>query len=562
MSTESPGSSYNPFEERLALMRDARGNGTGVHHEQTLRDLVRGMARRRWTLLGVALTVFLAVTVWAFTATPRYRASSRVRIQPKNNSPTSMITDQLSSSVPGASLLGLDKDDIDTEVGILRSERVSDAAIDSLALGVRVKQPAASRAAVLSARVVDPAIDVDGKLTLTRNAGGRYRVEKSDLDDVVVPAEMIPGAPIRIGGFMITLAPTLATGGPDKIVVQLLPRYKVYKLLAKRLVIAQQEGGSKLIEVMFDDPDRMLAVQVVNVLVNAYLSYTTNTEETDDTTAVVTLRAQVDSTARRLAAAEQALRSYEERSKLIVPDEQAAAQIKRLAAISEEVDKISVERSALARMLTLIEERAKGSAGPAAYRQLVTFPTLITNKAIQDMLAVLVDLENKRSLLSVRRTESNDEYRNLTTRISEIERQLYVVGPQYLESLDQSLKTTSIAVQAITDTLGAMPEAAMQYGRFLRDRTILDATYLALIKQLKQAELRDVLRTQRVRIVDTPRPANPDDPSFPKKPVMLTLGAVLGLAVALMLGLAIELWREPTTTTVVVDATRNDPVRV
>jgi hypothetical protein len=132
------------------------------------------------------------------------------------------------------------------------------------------------------------------------------------------------------------------------------------------------------------------------------------------------LRAQVDSTARRLAVAEQALKNYEERSRLIVPEEQATAQIKRLAAISEEVDKISVERSALARMLALIEERAKGSAGPAAYRQLVTFPTLITNKAIQDMLAVLVDLENQRSLLGVKRTEANDEYRQLTNLITEI----------------------------------------------------------------------------------------------------------------------------------------------
>lgn len=562
MNNDSSGSSYsNPFEERLAITRDVRQNGAGHHDEQTLRDLVRGMARRRWLLAGVALTVFTAVAFWAFTATPRYRASSRIRIQPKSNSPTSMITDQLASSMPGASLLGLDKDDIDTEVGILRSERVSDVAIDSLALGVRVKQPAASRAAVLAARVVDPAVDVDGKLTLTRVASGRYRVEKKDLDDVVVPAEMIPGAPIRIGGFMLTLAPTLATGGPEQIVVQLLPRYKVYKLLAKRLVIAQQEGGSKLIEVMYDDPDRALAVQVVNLLVNTYVAYTTANEETDDTTAVATLRAQVDSTARRLAVAEVALRDYEERSKLIVPEEQAAAQIKRLAAISEEVDKISIERAALARMLALIEERAKGTAGSTAYRQLVTFPTLITNKAIQDMLAVLVDLENQRSLLAAKRTEANVDYRNLTERINEIERQLYVVGPQYLESLDQSLTTTATTVQAITDTLGAMPAAAMQYGRFLRDRTILDATYLAMIKQLKQAELRDVLRTQRVRVVDLPRIANPDDPSFPKKPVMLTLGAVLGMAVALMLGLAMELWREPTTV-VVREPARAEPARV
>jgi uncharacterized protein involved in exopolysaccharide biosynthesis len=42
--------------------------------------------------------------------------------------------------------------------------------------------------------------------------------------------------------------------------------------------------------------------------------------------------------------------------------------------------------------------------------------------------------------------------------------------------------------------------------------------------------------------VDIPRVANPDDPAFPKTLVMLALGAVLGVTMALMLGLFLELW--------------------
>jgi len=100
-------------------------------------------------------------------------------------------------------------------------------------------------------------------------------------------------------------------------------------------------------------------------------------------------------------------------------------------------------------------------------------------------------------------------------------------------------------VTALMDTLGAMPAAATQYGRLVRDRTVLDAMYLALQKQLKQAELKDVLRQKKVRIVDAPRIANAKDPAFPKKPVMLALGAVLGIVLAFTAGLALELWREP-----------------
>ena len=116
----------------------------------------------------------------------------------------------------------------------------------------------------------------------------------------------------------------------------------------------------------------------------------------------------------------------------------------------------------------------------------------------------------------------------MTDRITQIERQLYQTGPQYLESLDQQLATTVNAVTALTDTLNAMPAAAMQYGRLVRDRTVLEAIYLALQKQLKAAELKDVLRQEHVRVVDTPRVANAEDPVFPKKAVMLVLGAILG----------------------------------
>jgi uncharacterized protein involved in exopolysaccharide biosynthesis len=272
------------------------------------------------------------------------------------------------------------------------------------------------------------------------------------------------------------------------------------------------------------------------------VAYTTANERTQDTTTVVELRLQVDSTARRLAAAELALRSFEEGSHLIAPQDQATAQVKRISAISAHVDAISVERNALSKMLTIIQQRSQSGTDASAYRQLATFPSLITNRAIQDLLQSLVDLENKRSALGVRRTEANDEYRQLTGRITEIEQQLYQLGPQYLESLDQQLAMTVRTVTALNDTLQAMPGAAMQYGRLLRDRTLLEATYLGLQKQVKAAELRDVLRQERVRVVDAPRVANIKDPSFPKKAVMLALGAVLGLALALAAGLAMDVW--------------------
>lgn len=535
-----PGSDWSPGGS-------GSSNGREAPRDVSLRELAHRVAGRRWLLLGVALVTFATVAAYTFVATPRFRSEARLRIETQSQgSPlTSMVSDQ-TSSLPGASLLGLGRDELETEIGVLRSDRIADAMIDTLALGIRVTSPAASRARILTARTVDPAIDADGKLTLTREASGRYRVERKKLDDVgPLPPFFEPGAPVRIGGLMLTLSPDLRRGGPEVIKIRVLPRYEVHKLLDRRLVIGRQEGGSRLVEVAYEDPDRVLASQVVSRMVDEYTTYSNRTQRSDDTTAVLRLRGQVDSTARKLSESETALRAFEERVKLIAPQEQATAQIKRLSAISTRVDAIAVERNALSRMLVLIEQRSRGGTDATAYRQLATFPTLITNRAIQDLLQSLIELENKRSELGMRRTAANDDYRTMTERITQIERQLYQTGPQYLESLDQQLATTVSTVTALTDTLNAMPAAAMQYGRLVRDRTVLEAIYLALQKQLKTAELKDVLRQERVRVVDSPRIANPDDPAFPKKAVMLVLGAVLGGALALTIALVIELWRSP-----------------
>ena len=522
-------------------------NGRHAPRDVSLRELTHRVASRRWLLAAIAAVAFGAVATWTLLATPRYRSEARLRIEtPSQGSPLASTLSDQASSLPGASLLGFARDELETEIAVLRSDRIADAMIDTLALGMRVMSPAANRARILTARTVDPAIDADGKLTLTRTSNGSYRVERKKLDDVgPLPAALEPGAPLRVGGLMLTLSPDLRRGGPETIKIRILPRYEVHKLLERRLLIGRQEGGSRLVEVSYEDPDRALATQVVQRVVDEYTTYSNRTQRSDDTTAVLRLRAQVDSTSLKLGVSESALRSFEERAKLIAPEEQATAQIKRLSAISTRVDAISVERNALSRMLEVIDQRSRGGADAAAYRQLATFPTLITNRAIQDLLQSLVDLENKRSELGMRRTAANDDYRQMTDRITQIERQLYQVGPQYLESLDQQLATTVQAVTSLTDTLNTMPAAAMQYGRLVRDRTVLEAIYLALEKQLKAAELKDALRQERVRVVDAPRMANPDDVAFPKKIVMLVVGAVLGLVLALTVGLVIELWRTP-----------------
>jgi uncharacterized protein involved in exopolysaccharide biosynthesis len=512
-----------------------------THTEQSLRDLLRRIARRRRLLLIVAVTVFVAVAAWTFLATPRYASQAVLRIESKSSMPS--LPDAV-KDLAGGGLAGLAKDELETDVGVLKSARMSDATIDALGLAVQVVRPSADRARVIRVRVLD-STDVDGKLTLSRRDDGRYDVDADDLEEYgPLPPVLAPGDSVRVGSLRLTLPENLRAGGPSTIKLRLLPRYKVHERLEKRLTIRQQEGGSRLVEVTFEDPDRRLAAQVVDRLVREYVAYTLESDQRDEGAQIRELQAALARTAARLASAEDQLRRFQQRARVVLPTEQAEEQVKRIALLDSRVDAIRIERDALARLVGLIRDRSRGDGDATASRQLATFPSLITNRAIQDLLQSLTELEARRSTLSLTRTESNAELKQITERIAALDQQLYRTGSQYLESLDQQLASTTRAVGTLNDTLTLLPATALQYARLTRDRTILDSEYVALYKQLKITELQEVLRKEKVKVVDPPRVANPDDPAFPRRTVQLVLGVVLALVLAFAVGLGVELWSE------------------
>ena len=482
--------------------------------------------------------VFLSIAAWTFLATPRYKSSALLRIA--SNQQTSGLLDQL-QSVPGLGLMGLGKDELETEVGVLKSRRVAEAVIDSLALTVRMQQPKAVRDSVINARLLSDA-DVDGTLTFVRGSDGRYAVTAEKLTGATLTTTTVSvGDTLRVGSVMLQLSPVLKTSPIDRIEIALLPRYKALKQMDDKLEIRQQEGGSRLVSVAFEDADRFLAARAVGRVVGEYVGYSNYNEHSEDAFRTRELRHTVDSVARALNTAEERLRQFKEAQKILLPDEQVTQQLKRIGVLRTQLDGLEVEHSALARMLAIVDTRSNNATESVAYRQLATFPSLITNKAIQDYLANLADLENKRSELSVRRTGENVEMRQLTTRISELESQLERVGQQYLESLDQQIAVATASVKDMTSDLDVFPRQEMEYVRLVRERTLANEAFITLEKQLKQTELATAMHIEKVRVVDSAKVANARDKEFPKTAVQLLLGAILGVTVALAIAFGREL---------------------
>ena len=138
----------------------------------TLKDLILSVFQR-WLLVGsVVGFVFAVVVAWTFLATPLYQSTAVLRIM-DDRSGTGLA--QQLGDVPGAELLGFDRDELESEVGVLRSWRLTEGVVDSLALTVEVKKPSGIREEILEVVAIGNP-EWEGKLSLRDEGGGVYSV--------------------------------------------------------------------------------------------------------------------------------------------------------------------------------------------------------------------------------------------------------------------------------------------------------------------------------------------------------------------------------------------------
>lgn len=509
----------------------------------TLKELIQRLLRH-WILLGsVWGGVLLAVVIWTFVATPKYQSTAVIRIL--DDQQEMGLASQL-GDLPGASMLGLGRDKLETEIGVLKSWRLAEAVVDSQALPVRLQRPRGTRSEVLEVLALgDP--EGEAEITFRHQGGGSYSVlieEEDEPDRIEGPIG--PGQEIGFKGYTLRLASAIQEDPPGRIRVTIVPRYEAVDDLREELDIRRQEGGSRLVEVSLTHPDRELAAAVVNGILSEYVAYKTTVEHAESRYTAQELNQEVAEYGVRLAEAEERLRAYQEANQVVAPEEQATQQVRRYAEILIQRDALEVERSSLSELLGLIESRTAQTldapGDSTAYRQLATFPSLISNQAIQDLLMLLLEMENERSALLILRQPENRDVQQLTGRIGELESQLFRLGANYLESLDGQLVSVDVTLDGIMEELEAFPEKEMEYLRLYRNRTILNEAYVMLQAQLSLTEVQDAIRDRGVRIVDDGLVAHEDDPEFPKPLVNVLLGMILGGALAVSAVLVRDFW--------------------
>lgn len=480
----------------------------------------------------------MAVT---FAITPVYEGEASLRVQSDRADSMMGRLGGMMGDVDDAIPMGLGlpslggESDVQTQIGILGSRRILEWVADSLALHVSLARPWREfRSDVLHVLEAGPEAP-RGTYVLRRQRDGTYRASAwLTPESVELPKSVRIGEPFRIGPMALVLEPALADDPPRTVWFQVQPFRRMVRKLRREVRIQREDSGSRLVEIRYRHPDPALARAFVNGVVDRFMEYSEEFNKMDSGREVEILTDQLARYTAELAAAEDRLQAFQESRRIIHPEEQAIAQVERIAEVMVARDAMHVEREALAALLGDVDTRAaraSASSSESPYRHLATFPSFITNDAVQELLRNLTALENTRSELLVRRTEENIDVRMVQARVREVEEQIHTMATDYLGSLEIQLASANAALDRFGIEVEAMPAVEIEYARRHRDRRLLSEIYLHLQARLTEARIQETIDDARVRVVDLG--VIEDRPAFPRPAISMALALVLGLMVGL-----------------------------
>lgn len=489
-------------------------------------DIWHTLRRNRWMVAGVTALLLALGALFTWMQAPVYESAGSVLIDDKE--PGISLMAELAPLAGGGSGRG-----VETDMVVMRSRLIAEAVADSLALHVDVARPRVARGEILDV-IFAPRTQVLRKYTLTRQEDGTYRAEGKGMR----PATVRVGQPARLGQTTVMLKPSVNRTRPEEIVVVVQPFRTAVAGLRRTLGVSRESREVMVVNLNYRHTDPQLAAAVPNAAAQQFIRHKTGGESAEAASLVSFLREQVSGYEGQLRAAETDLRTFREASRVVAPKEEATEQVKQLALRTAERDARRAERDALAGLLQRVASTPQAEGGTSPYRQLASFPIFLQNRLVQDLVASITTLENRRTELLVQRTESHPEVVGINERITQLEQQLYRTARGYLESVDSELASIEGELARFGTELQNIPARELEFARRQREQALLEELYTLLQTRLKEAEIANAVEPTNIRVLDTA--LVPDRPVSPSPLKNLVLAGAFGLLLGVGLAMGLE----------------------
>lgn len=506
-------------------LRPAPPGARGPREDLRLEDIWTALVRSKWLLLGCTLLSVGAAVGYSIWAVPSYDASTTIRIQERQLD-LSEIYKTLSTGVATS--------DLATEMEVLNSRALREAAATTLGLQVQLIEPErVSRQQLLSNIAVDSTAELE-TYKLVRRPDKRFEITTADSGRRV--GTTTADGLFQLQGASFQLTPLARTYDQLEIGVQSLE--SVVDALGGAVTVDQPRKDAYIVTVGYQSSDSLLARDVPNAITSQYLARRQSNQSEDARNTATFLKEQLARVSLELSDAEESFRSFKEKRQVLDPQVEGSTEVGRL--VSQEADRSSLEaeRQALAKSLSEIESGPPtDSLGISRYQQLVGLPFFLKNPSAGALLSSLMTAQADRAGLT-RATAKDPDAEVLDAKISALQRQLHSMVTTYLDGLTNQVASLNQQLSLFQRQLDSIPGKQLQFGRLDRRVKALEDIYTLLQGRLQEAEIAQAAKDISVQVVDTA--VAPSAPSSPN----MTLNCAVAIALGILTGLFGTLIRE------------------
>lgn len=461
-----------------------------------LRDYLRVLIKRRWTIISLFALVVLSVAIYTFTAIPIYQATARIVIEKENPNLVS-IQEVMAVDATGS-------DYYQTQYKIIESRAV--------------------------AREVVRRLDL-------QNSPEFFPPPKDD-----VFSNIKTWVNETVGSWKEWIQSLLRTGPeppvPDEEAFS--PDFKLVNALIDRVSV-EPIRNSRLVDISVEAVDPKMAAKMANELVRVYIDQSLEAKLMAAKDAVQWLGDRIQEERRKVEAAENALLTYKQRYKIITD-------------FSTDAEKITAQKLAQVNSQVVEAESARVEA-ETRYKQamaiddtpemLDSIPEVLKNELVQEIKRMEVTLYNRMSELSQKYGKRHPQMQAIESELEELRKRKIQEVKSVVNSLRNQYKLAVAKEESLKKALEnqkneslEMNKKAIDYGVLQRQAESARQMYEMLIKRFKETSLTEEMKTGNIRVVD--RAETPLIPVKPKKRLNLLLALVVGLTLGIGLAFFLE----------------------
>ncbi|MDA3788145.1 MAG: polysaccharide biosynthesis tyrosine autokinase [Desulfobacula sp.] len=453
-----------------------------------LRDYLRIVNKRKGTIITFFIITLLIVIIATFTATPMFRASTKVMIE--KNTAGSLTSAYLYTPY--------DPEFLETQFQLIKSAVVVEKVVKSLgaekmhAFFFAKKEEKKSYLSMAKDWVKDQIASLKEMAGIEKFFSSQDTIEKN------IPLEMkVP---------------------PSK--AQLLEN------VIKSGIAAEPVANSRIVQISFMSDNPAVATKVVNSVAQAYIDELLDMQMEISGYSIGWMEKKAEIQRENLEESEKDLNDYKRKHDIITIEDRLTVLPERLSDLSKNLTKAETRRKELSAVYSQIKNIKK--------EQLETIPVIVENTSVGSINKTILNAEQKISELSKkygfkhpRMITAKNELKGLKTKkIKELEKAVQTIKNEYqlARSNERDLKELLDQTKFQAARMG---EKSIQLDILKRKVSTNRFLYDALIKKMKEKGITEQNQSVNVWVIE--KAQMPQIPATPRKNRNILLGIILGL---------------------------------